>query len=137
MEPLGLELAVPNCVLGSPGGDWGLEAVMSPITRIPRGEQNGTPKCFDYCAASKGVVVDSWCDWIHTVSDHALRAYLLNPVVSVVRKPRRLRIPLGEDACMDDLRALDLQQNMSCSAVVERIGFAQSRQDSDLTCRER
>ena len=112
-----------------PGGDWASEAVMSSSTRISLGEQNGTLVCLDCSAASKDVVVDSWCDWTHTVSDHALCAMLLNPVVSVVREPRRLWLPSDEDACMDDLQALDLQPQMSCSTLVEELSFVQSRHD--------
>ena len=137
METLGLDLVVPNSVVGSPGGDWALQAVLSPITRIPWGVQNGTPSCLDYAASSRNVITGSWIDWTHSFSDHALSAWEMNPVVSFVRKSRRVWVPVDEDICLDELRAMHLQHDMSCSAVIEKLSIVQSQHDSNLSCSER
>ena len=50
----GLDLALPEQVFGSPGGQWNEQAAFYPLTQCPVGQQHGLPSLLDYTLAVPG-----------------------------------------------------------------------------------
>ena len=70
---LRLEMSLPSIVHGCPGGQFGEECLISPITRIPVGAQciSSLPSLLDFCLHSPGSVEEVSAEWSFSPADHA------------------------------------------------------------------
>ncbi|CAK0910579.1 unnamed protein product [Prorocentrum cordatum] len=139
VDRFAMQIELPQEVVSVPGGPFAEQCILSPITRIPVGDQVLTtiPSCLDYAIAQPGAITKSIVCWRGAPADHAIVTFELACRGALQRGHKSSWKCLDEEACLQWLHSEAPGDFGSIDTFHKFLHEVQGRwQDTD-TCRQR
>ena len=112
---------------------WADACVSLPVTRVPRGQQEGISTCLDYAWCSPSTVSLVQAHWNCLRSDHGLITFHINAYFSYKERPRKAWKPGCDTNTTDCFRLVGISAESPVEDVLSQVADVQRNLHDGLT----